>query len=462
MADVFASLKLGFETGDFNRFSKAIEDGVARSLGKVGGAISKVGQGPLATGAAVGLGLQLGNKFLSNISRSVTDFPMVVAIMKLIRLILMIGLLPLIPLLTPVVGWLADFAAWMLDNPIAMKIAAVLEVLGFMWAWMKAGEFIKGLAGLGGGVVAGAGAGAEGGIIAGVLSAIGGVPGLIMIAVAALTAYGIKKIVDALVASMGGGFEKVLPLSNEDIAKASNTQIGMAGGTIEMGTDIYGNHFAIVRDISTEIAKNLKPQVRGLGETVSETTDYFDFYQHGLESGTATLEKFNTAGLKAVDVWKVVMKDVTTQWTTMQKTIQAMFGISGGTGNAATDRANHIYSGINYGSGAMGAAIAGSITGYAGAAQATAGNYGSGASGPQKGRYHDASLLITPSGVKEFDSGDTIMASKGGMGGGSTTININIDQPSVRNDTDLKELVRLISREIQPRFRGYVSYGPRG
>ena len=65
--------------------------------------------------------------------------------------------------------------------------------------------------------------------------------------------------------------------------------------------------------------------------------------------------------------------------------------------------------------------------------------------------------IIKPNGqIIRTSPGDTLMATKGGMGGNVVTVNIN--NPSVRKDADIKELVRQVSRELQKGLRGYVSY----
>jgi hypothetical protein len=60
------------------------------------------------------------------------------------------------------------------------------------------------------------------------------------------------------------------------------------------------------------------------------------------------------------------------------------------------------------------------------------------------------------------DPKDYIIATKTpgslGKGGGNTTININIDKPSLRSESDIKTLVREISMRLQSDMRGRVSY----
>lgn len=67
--------------------------------------------------------------------------------------------------------------------------------------------------------------------------------------------------------------------------------------------------------------------------------------------------------------------------------------------------------------------------------------------------------IITKDGkVIHTDPQDNIMAFKGGMPGGSTVININIDKPTLRSDSDIKDLVRQIESTLQRQYRGRVSY----
>lgn len=70
--------------------------------------------------------------------------------------------------------------------------------------------------------------------------------------------------------------------------------------------------------------------------------------------------------------------------------------------------------------------------------------------------------IITPSGVVNTDPNDYIIATKNpqslGKGGGSPTFNVTINNPSVRNDEDIKKLVREIQRIQQVEMRRYNSY----
>lgn len=65
-------------------------------------------------------------------------------------------------------------------------------------------------------------------------------------------------------------------------------------------------------------------------------------------------------------------------------------------------------------------------------------------------------FVISDGKVYKTNPKDTIVGTKNGMPGGNTTININ--NPTVRSDRDINELVRQISMELQKNMRGRVSY----
>lgn len=79
------------------------------------------------------------------------------------------------------------------------------------------------------------------------------------------------------------------------------------------------------------------------------------------------------------------------------------------------------------------------------------------------GKFFDANLLITSNGrVMQFDQQDDMMISakknhKSTGGGGGVTVNIN--NPSVRKDSDIRELVRQVSQALMSQRGGYSNYG---
>ena len=65
--------------------------------------------------------------------------------------------------------------------------------------------------------------------------------------------------------------------------------------------------------------------------------------------------------------------------------------------------------------------------------------------------------IITPSGVVHTNPNDYIIATKdpGSLGGGKITVNIN--NPSVRQDTDIKKIANEVSRVLQRQMTGRIS-----
>ncbi|MFQ5621281.1 MAG: hypothetical protein ACE5FT_05545 [Candidatus Nanoarchaeia archaeon] len=77
---------------------------------------------------------------------------------------------------------------------------------------------------------------------------------------------------------------------------------------------------------------------------------------------------------------------------------------------------------------------------------------------PAGGGTYVGDFISRPGGeLIKFSPSDTIIGTKGG--GLSPTINIHIDKPTIRSDTDIKELVREIGREIEINMRRSASYG---
>lgn len=69
-------------------------------------------------------------------------------------------------------------------------------------------------------------------------------------------------------------------------------------------------------------------------------------------------------------------------------------------------------------------------------------------------------FILTPNGALKTDPNDFIIGTKNpkALGGGGMTVNINIDKPTVRSDSDIKNLVQQISSELYKMQRRYNSY----
>ena len=87
---------------------------------------------------------------------------------------------------------------------------------------------------------------------------------------------------------------------------------------------------------------------------------------------------------------------------------------------------------------------------------------GSGGNGSGSGGYGNlpfGDFMITPQGVIRHSSDDYIIGTKnpgGSMGGGIT---LNVNNPTIRSDQDIKTLVREISQELYKQQKRYSSYG---
>ena len=516
MAGVFEKLVLGFETGDFNKFEKSIATGTEKAFRKFGGLIGggagragddkeqkKTTGGIIKMGAIMGASFAVTNAALKFISTSLMDFPMVVSIMKLIKLILMIALLPLMPILASVAEKLGDFAGWLSDNPKMQNVlTGIAGTIAAIWALQKSWMFLKwlgGLAGLAGGTGI---AGMLGGLsAAGILSAITGVF-LPVVALLAASFAGFK-FGQWLASTRFGDWLRTTNFGGwlTDLSTSVRGFLGLETKAPERPTHGSPEDRARVeRAMKSMMPPEVAEEYRQMHEAsrknsvaVKENTSVF---VDGSDDITRAYNKMIEAGHSMEDAFKTLSRtfgDATTIWAQSQLEFQnaAMaigalsqeargwsagyfYGMTpemstaassaltpGGFGTAtkAYDPSNYgIGSRSKYSGGAFGKGGTGGLGGIAGTGSSSGGGGGG-------GKYYQLGGMVSEEGLAYLHKGERVFsATEGGGGGrggggGGPAINININNPVVKEEMDIRKLTRQISLALRNEQKRYVNYG---
>lgn len=475
-------VRIGKSIGNVVKGSLETAQKVVKSVSTAGGG----GAGGAPSAVKMGAAFAVTNKLLEKAVSFLSFIPGMEAIFRLIKVIMLIALLPLTPYLGKIAEKMANFATWLSNNEgVQNAIAAVGVTLVAMYALQKTWQFTKWLSSLTGlgGALGGTGAGGGATILPGIGKLLGA-GGII---------YGIEKLFELF--GVNGPIDRIL----NAFKSAGGGLLGLlnAVGSIGLGTTesitsllfkgfdkIFGTDKQ--QQFEEQVGGGIVGQAKKFWEWITGSGKANEVYADNLddvlsivdeqskvqEKANESLNQLADTGLKAKDVWQNMTKDLTVQWANVQLAFQKMANISanargwsagyfygmtpemeasasalltpGGFGTATKAYDPSKYSPSKYSGGAFGAGGSGGLGGIA----------------KGGGRYYDASLLVTPQGVRSFDPGDTILASKRGFGeGGGSNVTININKPSVRGDNDIKMLVREISKNLQTAMRGRVSYG---
>jgi hypothetical protein len=408
MADVTVAVELKGDKKAASDIGNAIGEGASSILRKLGfGAITTqvqkatasvpAGAGGFTYGKAIAGGVAAGMAMsgMTAIIDSLKDMPVVVAIMKIFKIILLMLLMPLIPILKPIMTKLADFAK------------------SFM-GWVKANpEPAAGMAGM-----------AVGGIIGASLGKmLGGVVG---------------ETVGALIgAAVGLSFGAPPKTSVEDALPAT-----------------------------TDFANAIDKWVTGFNATLPDLNLLLDTYVY-----LPIQEWFSKFS------WEPITKAWASFWNKLAEGVDTLV-------NVLKEGVNSVVRTVNKWLGTSFKELTSTVTSggmsfttspaFAEALKAAKKGEGGTPATPSKG-YTGIPSIVPWGNIKGWQLGGTVpatgmymlhkgeeitSATKAGKGKGiiSPTININIDRPSIRDDRDIKELVKQINFEQQRAMRRYVSY----
>lgn len=325
---------------------------------------------------------------------AIADFPMVVAIMKMLKLIIMALLMPLIPILKPLLVLLSDMAKFLMKT---LQPANKAEATG-------------------------AKIGAIAGIIAAIVAAIvAGIPiltGLLIVAAGALIGLLIVKLAEWLI--------KIWPIIVEFFAKVV-TMLGKAFGwiyeKIVAFIGLLGKAFGLVYEAVKDIGKWIWEQI------LRPALMY----------------------LKDIGVWiwnliKSMFKGTINAITQVWAFIKTFFK---GTVNAITqvwDFIKGLFKGTISAS-SVWSFIKGLFKSKENNSSGTSKSVNDAIITPQ------GTVYTNPNDYIIATKNPGALGGKGGM-----TVNINIDKPTVSNQQDIKALVKAIEQELYKTQKRYNSY----
>lgn len=478
MADVEVRVKTEIDEKSKRSFFEGMEAGINKTFsnfkGAKGGAI-----GGIAVGTAIG---SIISKPIMMIVDALADFPMVVAVMKLLKLVMTVLLLPLVPILKPALIGLSKLATALLpvmttlSNAIDSVFAAfktgdfsalfseipmqILKSIGqALGSLLSSGSAVGMIAG---GIIGGIAFGPFGILIGG---AIGAAVGDLLGAPATIGA-----IVGGLIGALAGPWGIAI---GGAIGAALGGLIGGSGSKSTKKTTMDNTKYIVEntqqQEIQTIATKDLTYTYSELNTTADETTNFLmqlgdSAYNTTYANDYAALKAqnlgitFDASGQLVSESAKKIAEDAKvvaekqaqlSKWTTeafaaYSKAVKRSGVDSLGQG-APTSLAQSAGQYANY-------MKAGLISGYSIGGT----GYGSMASSSKTTKVSDA--IIRPNGeVIQTDPNDTLYAVKGGMKGG-TNVTINIDSPTILDDSMLNKLVREIDRKFQIGTRRGNSY----
>ena len=394
MPDIEIKAKLNLDTSDSKEAGKEMSsgfiDGVRKSLESTASRFAPSGEkkggtvfSAMAVGVAVGSAVGgVISSALGTVSDALSEFPVIVAIMKVLKYILTLLFIPLIPILLPTLKLLAAMAS---------ALAPVMTSLADALTKLFAGDLSGFMEGVGDAAVAAAKA------LWSILSKPENWVGIATTVGLFFAAKAIWNMIAGAIAVAIGGH-----------ATAAGAVAAVAGAGISWGAIGTFLLTAIVGAIAGAIPAAVIGGIvytgfRGMINTMNDL-------QNKIVSDVNKSMEGAKAALAAV------------------KAGTSTYGVSGPSTTVST----------------IGTTKVGNVTTVK-------------LSNGKSYQTYDDMIWRPGQNPVGISPEDTLIATKGGLGGGSN-ITININKPNVRGDDDIKELVRQISRELQIGTKRYASY----
>ena len=456
MADIEVKVKAVWDESDSKKSAKGFADALQRSLSRAfksigmdfgGGGKKEAGeQQNFATMIGVAVGTVIGDatgSVLREIVGLITDFPMITAILKLFKLILMILMLPLIPILKPILIGLGILADGLL--PIMEGVSDGISSLFSGDFWAKVGAFFVN-------------------IVNHIKLVIANIGNFLTHLMANLWGDFIwlgnflATIFDNVLSALINAGVDAANFITEGIQDGLNFVIDAINKLIEFfhggdtSHDIGKIGIGKLQQVHLKIAENLfkgltDPITKLVNQSVALSDAQLAAAQAAVSLSTATDKA--TASQNAVVAAQTETASTMTWFDPVMVSVQAGMKMAADSATllAAANQAAAAKINIDSMSSLGGAPISRPGTTIGGWTNVGKKSKASGGVIGEEGQYY-------------LHKGERVQSATEGKGGskGGSNISINVNNPSVRNDNDIKQLVQKISFEMQRQNRRYTSY----